>query len=295
MELHQLEYVLALEKYMKFSLAAEKISVSQSNLSDQIKKLEAELGVQLFERTTRKVELTYAGEKFIEYAKRIINEVENAKHAMLEFSNGETARIRIGAYSTITYLGITSMIAKFQKQYPGYDIEITEANSDELFIKLNSSEIDMAFLTFPYIGNLNYSFYPLIKDKLVLFVSKENKLAQKKTIRFADLANEKFLLINSTTAFQNLIVQHCLNAGFQPNIILKSSLVETIKQLVEENMGISLFSKRVADAIVSPKTTIVNFETEEKRITGLVIPKNQENLYGIQTFRDFILQQKLDE
>ncbi|WP_102348886.1 LysR family transcriptional regulator [Bacillus sp. Marseille-P3661] len=292
MEIHQLEYVIALSKYMKFSLAADEISVSQSTLSDQIKKLENELGVQLFIRSTRKVQLTSAGEDFLAYAKRIISEIENARSCMFEYSNLMKGKIKIGALSTITYLGITSVIANFQKDYPGFEMEIFEENSDTLLKKLSTSEIDVAFISYPYIANFEFDFYPLINDRLVLLVSSTHPLAERKEVSIEELSKEKFLMIQSSTGLQNSLVQLCRDAGFEPNIILKSSHVETIKGLIEEGIGITLFANRIAASISNEKTAIIELKEPVKRVTGLALSKNNR-LLSTKTFKDYVLGRKI--
>jgi LysR family transcriptional regulator, transcription activator of glutamate synthase operon len=292
MEIHQLEYVIALSKYMKFSLAADEISVSQSTLSDQIKKLENELGVQLFIRTTRKVQLTPAGEDFLHYAKRIILELENARSCMFEYSNLLKGKIRIGALSTITYLGITSVIANFQRDYPGFEMELVEENSDTLLKKLSLSDIDVAFVSYPFSANYDFDFYPLINDRLVLLVSSTHPLAERKEVDLSELSGEKFLMIQASTGLQNSLIQLCRDAGFEPSIIFKSSHVETIKGMIEEGIGITLFANRIASSISSQKTSIVEINQPVKRVTGLAISKNNK-LLSTKTFRDYVLNRQI--
>ncbi|MGG0717418.1 LysR family transcriptional regulator [Robertmurraya massiliosenegalensis] len=291
MQIHQLEYVIALEKYRHFSLAANEINVSQSTLSDQIRKLEKELGIELFVRTTRKVALSSAGEDFLIYAKRILAEIDKAKQTMIEHQNLSKGRIRIGAISTITHLGITAIIANFQKEYPGINIEILEANSDKLFEKFQTSEIDVAFITYPYISDIDFDFYPVTDDELVVIVGNEHPLAKREKVSFSELVGEKFLLIKASKGLQNTLIQACHEAGFNPNIILESYHSETICGLVEGGMGISFFSARLARSLLNTNSqfSIVSLNTSIRRITGLAIPK-QNHLLSAKTFRDFVLQ-----
>ena len=288
MEIHQLEYVIALEKYRNFSLAAHEISVSQSTLSDQVKKLENELGIKLFLRTTRKVQLTSAGEEFMIYANRIISEIQNVHNAMSEHSNLLKGKIKIGANPNITYLGITAVIADFKKKYPGLKMELYEANSDILIKKMHASEVDAAFLTSPYISDHEINFHPLIHDKLILFASNSHPLTNRKSVSLSELSQEKFLMIKATTGWRNATLEACRNAGFEPNIIFESSYTETIKGLIEEGVGIALFTNRIAAAVSSPKTAIINLKNTVRSVTGLATPKKTE-LLSTKAFRDFVL------
>ncbi len=287
MEIHQLEYVLAVEKYLNFSLAADEICVSQPTLSHQIKKLEAELGVELFIRTTRSVQLTPAGQEFMLYAKRILSEIQKARNAMYEHTNLLKGNIKVGAISNITYMGIIPVIAAFQRTYPGINMQLYEANSDELLKKMNTYEIDAAFITYPYAPEFNFDFYPLINDKLVLFTYRTHHLVNRDIIQLSELAQEKFLIVKSSFGLRNLLIQACRDAGFEPNIIFESEHLETIKGLIEEEMGVALFSYRVAASLSTPSTAIVGIDTSVRRITGLAVSKNC--LVSTKAFRDFVL------
>ncbi len=189
MEFHQLEYFLALEKYLSFSEAAESICISQPTLSYQIKKLEKELGTELFIRSTRNVQLTPAGAEFLKYAKRILLDIQTSKSVMLDHTNLTKGSIRIGALRLITNLGITSIIADFIKKYPGIKIQIHQGNTDVLLTKMHRGEIDVAFITTPFKFDHEFTFYPLIKDKkvsgnqsfrdiLLSYCKEENELSQ---------------------------------------------------------------------------------------------------------------------
>jgi LysR family transcriptional activator of glutamate synthase operon len=289
MEIHQLQYVLALEKFMSFTLAANEICVSQSTLSHQIKKLEEELGVSLFVRTTRSLTLSPAGKEFIEYAKSIVLGIQRAQNAMLEHTNLDKGNIKIGAIRTIAFSGITSVIAAFQKTYPGISIELYEANSDNLIKKLNS-EIDVAFITATNGSNYNFDFSPLFEDRLVILVSRSHFLADRKMIDLSEVSQEKFIVMETSSGFRKTLLDICGQAGFNPNIILESSQIETIRGLVEEGIGIAFFSHRIASSISSSKTSIVEFPTTVHRITGLATSKNNNQLL-ITAFKNFVLQQ----
>jgi len=288
MEIHQLEYVLALERYKHFSLAAEEINVSQPTLSHQIKKLEDELGVELFVRTTRSVKLTPAGEDFMIYAKRILSDVQNAKLAMQEHTHLQKGSIKIGATANITYLGITSLIAEFQKMYPGISIKLYEDITDNLIKRMHTHEIDVAFIHSINDEQQIADIYPLIHDRIVLFVSRSHALADRESVDLSELATEKFVMYKMSGGIRKELIQYCRDAGFEPDIIFESSHVETMKGLVEEGVGVLLSSNIVASCILDAKTAIVNLTPSIKRITSLAVSKNS-NLLTTQAFRDFIL------
>ncbi|EPZ43596.1 LysR family transcriptional regulator [Alicyclobacillus acidoterrestris] len=118
MEIHQLEYFLAIDKYGSFSKAALELCVSQSSISQQIQKLEAEIGTRLFIREPRKVRLSPAGEEFRHYAQKIILDLEHCADAMQQFKQCTADRIRIGAIATMAYLGFDRIIKDFLDDIP---------------------------------------------------------------------------------------------------------------------------------------------------------------------------------
>ena len=291
MEIHQLEYVVAVDQYQHFSLAAEQINVSQPTLSHQIKKLEAELGVQLFIRTTRSIQVTEAGKEFITYAKRILSDIEQAKQAMMEHANLKFGHVRIGAIPNMTYLGITALIVQFKANYPGINLSLYEDNSESLLKKMNNHEIDVAFINTPNTPPDVAEYYPLIQDHFVLFVSQNHRLSDKKIVSLTELSQEQFIIFKMGTNLQNRFVKLCKEAGFKPDIILESGHIETMKGFVEEGIGILFASKRAALSMVSNKTVIIQLTPTMERVTGLAIGENS-NLLSTKAFRDYILMNK---
>jgi len=291
MEIHQLEYVVAVDQYQHFSLAAEQINVSQPTLSHQIKKLEAELGVQLFIRTTRSIQVTEAGKEFITYAKRILSDIEQAKQAMMEHANLKFGHVRIGAIPNMTYLGITALIVQFKANYPGINLSLYEDNSESLLKKMNNHEIDVAFINTPNTPPDVAEYYPLIQDHFVLFVSQNHRLSDKKIVSLTELSQEQFIIFKMGTNLQNRFVKLCKEAGFKPDIIFESSHIETMKGFVEEGIGILFASKRAALSMVSNKTVIIQLTPTMERVTGLAIGENS-NLLSTKAFRDYILMNK---
>ncbi|EMT54803.1 transcriptional regulator [Brevibacillus borstelensis AK1] len=276
MELHQFEYVLAVEKHRHFSRAAEAISISQSALSQQIRKLEEELGIVLFERTTRSIQPTPAGLEFVQYAKRIIGEVERVKQAMQAHRTLERGKVTIGAVPILGYLGLTPAIAGFRKSYPGIDLEIREATSDHLLQWLHAGDIDLALTTFSlhHDTDEHIHFLPLLEDQLVLVTSHYHPLAQRKKIDLSEAAGEPFLAIKASHFMRNICEHACEEAGFTPTIIVESSQVETICGLVEEGMGVALFTHRVAKCFPRSRIAVVRLKKPFTKITGIALSRN---------------------
>lgn len=284
MEPYQLEYFLALYKCRQFSQASELLNVSQPALSHGIKKLEQKLGIELFIRNNRAIQLTSAGEEFAGYARRILSEMENAQNAMSGYAQLNKGNIRIGAVPAIPYLGIIPLIASFQRAYPGINIEISEETNSVLLKKLNSAEIDIAFIN--YCSSIeNLDIYQLLHDQMVFLVARTHWLANMTSINLSELSNENFLL---EAGQKNDFVKCCSISGFEPNITLLSIQALTLKESVEQGLGIAPLSAHIAASLLNSQTVIVNFTPVISRTAALAIDKTNNN-FAARIFKEFIL------
>lgn len=288
MELHQLKYAVIVAKYQNFTRASEELCLSQPSLSQQITKLEEELGVKLFERNTRNVVITSAGRTFIEQAKHVLGEIEDIKHSMQEHMALLKGQFSIGAIPVVGKLKLSTLITAFQKKHPRLDIHISEGGSLVLFEQLCLANLDAAILTPPLEQDTSMvDFYPLIQDELVLVVSAEHPLASRSMVDFADTAQEKFICPNSTTGAYGILLQACRNAGFEPKQACECSQVDTVMSLVSDGVGIACFSSRVANAYADPGIRIVRLANAPSKSIFLATLKRNTKAPAVTAFRDF--------
>lgn len=267
MQLHQLEYVLAVSKYGSFTRAAEKIKVSQSSISQQIIALEHELGIDLFHRAKRSVSLTPAGQDFVTHAMIIMSEVSSAYQCIQEYISADKGHIKIGIIPVIGYYPIPKLFANFRKDFPGIALDLIEYQDEELLIMLDSSDLDAALVQH-YIPDSAFQFLPLYNDKMVLLTNKEKPFACKKTIDIIDLKNEKFILTPRASGHHHDFIRACQFAGFEPKIQLTCSAVETMLALTSEDIGVTVLSSRVAKSMpLDPRLAIIELTpTIERKI-----------------------------
>jgi len=247
MEMHQLEYVLAVAKHHNFTRAAEEIKISQSSLSQQISKLENELGISLFMRTTRSVQLTQAGAEFVAHAKRIMSEVNEARRCVHEYVSIEKGHLSLGTIAILGSYNLPNLVSSFQENFPGIQLSIMEAQCEELLCMLNSTKIDAAFvqITKP---NPDFQFHPLVTDKMVLVTNHRHPLANRISVDLKELQNEKFILTPPTSGHYHDFYNACRSAGFVPKVVLSCSIVKTMLSFVREELGITVLSSKVAAA-----------------------------------------------
>jgi LysR family hydrogen peroxide-inducible transcriptional activator len=291
MEIHQLEYVMAVVKHHHFSYAADSVCITQSTLSHQIKRLEEELGVRLFERSTRKVRLTPAGREFANFASNILELLYQSRKVMQQYSDADKGEITVGAIPIMGILGFIPLLMDFQKTYPNIHMTFKEAGGETLLDDLQNEKIDTAFLI-PPANVKNYpdlQFYTLFIDDLVLLTYKSHPLAAERSVDLKLLRNDNFVLMNTNDGMLRANLDVCRKSGFTPNVVFQSGQVDTVAAVVAEGMGISILSSRVAKHVKSSGLSIIKIKGAPKKITSLALRKDFVQSPVVNVFSKFIL------
>lgn len=238
MELHQLRYVLAIAETGNFTRAAKRSSIAQPSLSHQIIKLEDELGHKLFHRLGRRAVLTEAGHAFLDRARRILSEVDDAAKELRD--NPTLGRkIVVGSIPTLAPYLLSQLIDRCRTQLPHLIIHTQEAFRNQLVENVISGDLDLALLSLP-ISDHRLSVEPLFTEPLLLVVSKSHRLAGQKTVTAADLVEENFVLLGDSSTLTGQIHRFCGDHDFEPRIVHRCAQISTVKALVGLNAGISI-------------------------------------------------------
>ena len=289
MEMHQLEYVLAVAKYHNFTRAAEEIKISQSSLSQQISKLENELGTNLFVRTTRSVHLTPAGAEFIRHAQRIMSEVKEARRSIQDYVSMVKGELAFGTIAIIGSYNLPNLIKSFQDNYPGIKMRIVEEQCEELLSMLHDAKIDVA-LTQVNRPDPNFKFYHLVSDKMVLVTSNRHHLANRVSVDINELRNEKLILTPPTSGHYHDFCSACDAAGFKPNVVMNCAIVKTMLSFVREEIGITVLSYRVAAAEKDPGMRIIEITPTIQRRLSLATRSASDTPPTLKMFLKFTSQ-----
>jgi len=289
MEIHQLEYVVAVETYRSFTRAAESKNVSQSSLSQQIKKLEDELGVNLFVRTTRSVQLTPAGAEFVLHAKRILSEINKTRQSILEFSSYERGHLTIGIMPVISYYNLIPMLATFKKNFPGVKLNLIESECEGLYNLLRSAKIDAAIFSLAK-NDQQFKHYELQKEQLVLVVNKNHPFASKLSIELKELENEKLITPPVDSGNYQDFLQACLSIGFEPKVLMHCSQIATIADLVRGELGLAILASCVARSINDPNIAIIPITPTINRKIYLAVRKDDSLMPILKVFVKFACQ-----
>jgi len=245
MEMQQLRYVVAVARTGNFSRAAEQCHVSQPSLSQQILKLEDELGERLFDRMKREVKLTPQGEAFLRRAIHILHEVDAAKREAAEAKDLLRGTITIGVLPTIAPYLLPEIMAEFTEKYPGVEIVVQEDTTARLLKHTLAYEIDFALVSQP-INDERLAVRVLFAEELLLALPPGHQLTQKSKISVGDLAGERLIVMKEGHCLGDQVLNFCERRDWQPQISFRSAQLETIQALVSAGLGLSLIPAMAA-------------------------------------------------
>jgi LysR family hydrogen peroxide-inducible transcriptional activator len=239
MEMHQLRYVVAVSRAGNFSRAAAQCHVSQPSLSQQILKLEQELGERLFDRMKRGAKLTPHGEAFLPRAIKILQEVDAAKREAADAHGLLRGRLIVGVLPTIAPYLLPEALAEFAEKFPGVEIVVQEDTTARLLKLAQAYEIDLALASRP-IQDQRMKVKDLFTEELRLALPRGHRLTRKRTVRVADIEKEPFIVMKEGHCLGDQVLNFCERRDLKPAINFRSAQLETIQALVRSGVGISL-------------------------------------------------------
>jgi DNA-binding transcriptional LysR family regulator len=240
MNFNQLRYFCALADTRHFGRAAERLHMSQPPLSRQIATLERDLGVTLFERTPKGVELTAAGQQLLGDASEILRLAEQAKRNAAAVERGEAGRLTLGFTMCAAYSVVPDLTRRYTRAFPDVDLRVREMMPNALESDLKTGAIDFA-ISFPGVESVPFEIRPLLREPLDLVLPETHALARVRKVKVEDLAQERFLITprDQVPSLYDSIVHRCEAAGFTPIIGLEVYLQQTIVNFVAEGLGIA--------------------------------------------------------
>jgi LysR family transcriptional activator of glutamate synthase operon len=241
MEIRQLRYLVALAEERNFTRAAERAHIAQPALSQQIRRLEREVGVALVERTTRRVALTEAGELLAVRARRILAELDAAGADLRALTGLQTGHVLIGAIHTMGPVDLSLALGEFHQQHPGVELTVREEASEELAELIRVDELDLAFLSVTErIESRGIGLHPLVTEELVVIVPRKHRLGGRRRVQMKELAGERFIAFREGARLRELLISAGHAAGFEPVIALESNESQLIRRLVARELGVAI-------------------------------------------------------
>lgn len=241
MEVHQMKYFCAIVDTGSFSRAAQQAHVSQPSLSQQIGKLEDELGARLFDRLGRTVRLTELGKTFLPRARAVLKELEAARSDVTEQKATIGGPLAVGVIPTIAPYYLPRVLAAFSGKYPQARLTVTEEITPLLLEHLRAGSVDVAIVALPlHVRGHEFESYALMEEGLYAVLPKQHALAKKKEVELGDLRAEPFLLLRDGHCFRETAVAACNRARLSPQIVFESGQFSSILSMVSAGLGVSI-------------------------------------------------------
>jgi LysR family transcriptional regulator, transcription activator of glutamate synthase operon len=241
MELRQLRYLVALADERHFTRAAAQLHIAQPALSQQVKRLEDEVGVALVDRTTRHVALTPAGELLVASARRALAELDDAAAELSELAGVRTGRVVIGAMRSTGPYDLSGLLAAFHARHPGIELLVREEPSEVMLQRLHADALDIAFLSVNRLdAGPDIKLHPLLDEPLVALLAPDHRLAARKAIDMAELREERFVVFGEGGSLRRIVVQGAREAGFEPALAFESTESARIRAMASRGLGVAL-------------------------------------------------------
>lgn len=240
-ELRHLRYFIAVAEELHFSRAAERLHISQPPLSQQIRDLEEELGIKLFERTKRQVLLTEAGKVFLDRSYLVLGQLEQAIEATQKIGRGEIGRLVIGFVDSAMYTVLPEILRIFREQFPAVELRLHELTTAQQIEALHHKQVDIGIVR-SAISEPGLSVECLLPESLVLALPETHLLAAHPQVSLSDLADESFILFPAKMGpvFYEQIIYLCQQAGFRPKVAQEAVQMHTIIGLVAAGLGVAI-------------------------------------------------------
>ncbi|MGE8080832.1 LysR family transcriptional regulator [Peribacillus loiseleuriae] len=289
MELRQLIYFIEVAEREHVTAAADHLHVAQSAISLQISKLEAELGVSLFERVGRNVKLTQIGKIFLIHAKTAIKAVDYAKEKVDEYLDPEHGTIKIGYPTSLANHTLPTVISAFKAKYQNVSYHLRQGSYALLIDSVKNGDIGLALLGPVPTNEPDIKADILFSESFSALVPDSHPLAEKKSLSLSELRNDDFVLFPKGYVLQKIAVEACLQAGFAPNIIAEGEDMDAIKGLVSAGIGMSILPDGTLYETTPRFTVKIPIDTPQvQRTVGIITSKNRSLAPTEQVFYQFV-------
>ncbi|MBK3915443.1 LysR family transcriptional regulator [Listeria ivanovii] len=290
MELRQLKYFMEVARVEHMTKASENLHVAQSAVSRQITKLEEELGVPLFDRIGRNMQLTSVGQDFLNQATIALNELQKAEALVTEYIDPAKGTVRVGLPNSLSTKVLPSVISAFREKYPQITYQFMEGTNEELTELLISGVLDMTFLSPVPESDDQMEAVRFFDEKLKLIVPQTHPLAENFNVSLKELAKEKFVLYPEDFDLYKIVTNTAIKKGFEPEIAFQSRDFYTIQGLVGAGLGISILPEMILDGAIFKETKSIALQDKElRRSVGIITTKKRNLSPSENLFRSFII------
>ena len=255
MELRHLRCLVMLADEAHFTRAAQRLQIAQPALSQQIRRLEQEVGMALVERTTRSVRITAAGQLLVEHARRVLHEADVALAVLDDLRGLRVGRLAIGASQTMGAVDLSSFLARFHRRFPGVELAVQEDISLELASALARDELDVAFVTVSEDGD-GLESHAVAAEPLVCILPPGHVLARRSRLELPDVEAEAFVVFRRGATIRQRVDEAAHGVGFAPRVLFETNNVTRMGSLVSAGLGIAVLPESDAARLGSAVATV---------------------------------------
>ncbi|MEO3784706.1 LysR substrate-binding domain-containing protein [Actinocorallia sp. B10E7] len=245
MELRQLEYFVAVAEERNFTRAAERVRISQSGVSAQIRQLERELGAELFDRSARTATLTVAGKAALEHARAALAAAEAVGQAVGEVSDLIRGRLTVGMVIGCTVTPLFDALAAFHRAHPGVELSLLEDNSDRLVEEVRAGTVDLALIGAAAAPE-GLESLTIVSERLVAAVPPSHPLAERRQVTLDDLCAHPLICMPPGTGLRTVFDRACAARSVRPRMALQASAADAIADLASRGLGVAVLSESMA-------------------------------------------------
>lgn len=252
MELRQLKHFVALAESLNFRRAAERVHIAQPALSVSIRRLERDLGVQLFTRDRSGVQITDAGRAILADVEKALQAAARIRVQARAAASGDVGTLRVAFVATATYKLLSYTLEELRRTHPGVRLELYERNTDAIVSGLENQRFDVAIVRYPMRTVPGSTLEIVEDDRYCVMLPPNHRLASRKRVKLQELKTDPFIVPSATEspALHNLVLSACQNAGFMPVIARQEALqVQTVLTLVESGFGVALLPESLVSSV----------------------------------------------
>ncbi|MEV0269235.1 LysR substrate-binding domain-containing protein [Hamadaea sp. NPDC050747] len=268
MELRQLEYFVAVAEEQNFTRAGDRVHISQSGISAQIRQLEKELGAELFDRSGRTATLTVAGKAALEHARAALAAAGAVEQAVGEVSDVLRGRLRLGMVVGCTVTPLFEALAAFHQAYPGVELSLTEDASDRMADGVRAGELDAALIGAAGAPPSGVESLTLVSEPLVAVVPASHPVADRRTLTLRALCAYPLVCMPLGTGLRAVLDRACAARGLTPRVVVEAGAGDAIADLAGRGLGVGVLSASMAAAY--PLTAKVVSDVDEPALLTLI-------------------------
>ena len=270
MELRQLEYFVAVAEEANFTRAAERVHISQSGVSAQIRKLERDLGATLIDRSGRTAGLTAAWEAALEHARAALASADAVRHAVDDVKGLLRGRLVVGMVSAGVVPGLFDALAAFHRAHPGVEIALVEDNSDRLIERVRSGTMDLALVGAAGMSPPGLDALTIVSEPLVAAVAIGHPLARRRRVTLADISAYPIVCLPEGTGIRAVFDQACAAMGVKLDISLQASAPDAVAGLAIRGLGVAILATSMATSYVGRLKALALDDVETPAVLALI-------------------------